>query len=184
MRYRASERQACRCRVVGQHRSTQRHVGKIVNIEESKLRHRLREIAAEQIRWGVNHKSVQRLWREEGLQRPTPRKRKRARRADGSVRRHRAEHPHHVWAMSSQRWLSDDHLIGGEGADRFEFSTGHDVIRDFNLIKSNLIEVADPGLVRFSSSSLGVMLSLEGSSESLLLESVSSEDLIDYDIFV
>ena len=102
MRYRASERQACRCRVVGQHRSTQRHVGKIVNIEESKLRHRLREIAAEHIRWGVNHKSVQRLWREEGLQRPTPRKRKRARPADGSVRRHRAEHPHHVWAMDFQ----------------------------------------------------------------------------------
>jgi transposase InsO family protein len=41
--------------------------------------------------WSVNHKRVQRLWREEGLQRPTPRKRKRARLADGSVRRHRAE---------------------------------------------------------------------------------------------
>jgi len=50
----------------------------------------------------VNHKRVQRLWREEGLQRPTPRKRKRARPADGSVRRHRAEHPHQVWAMDFQ----------------------------------------------------------------------------------
>jgi transposase InsO family protein len=39
------------------------------------------------------------LWREEGLQRPTPRKRKRARPADGSVRRHRAKHPHKVGAM-------------------------------------------------------------------------------------
>jgi putative transposase len=65
-RYRASERLVCR--VVGQHRSTQRH-------------------------------RVQRLWREEGLQRPTPRKRKRARPADGLVRRHRAQHPHQVWAM-------------------------------------------------------------------------------------
>ncbi len=113
-RYRASERLTCR--VVGQHRSTQRHAGKVVDIEEAKLRHRLREIAAEHIRWGrrmayrlvrregwtVNHKRVQRLWREEGLQRPTPRKRKRARPADGSVRRHRAEHPHHVWAMDFQ----------------------------------------------------------------------------------
>ena len=45
---------------------------------------------------------LQRLWREEGLQRPTPRKRKRARPADGSVRRHRAEHPHQVWAMDFQ----------------------------------------------------------------------------------
>jgi transposase InsO family protein len=113
-RYRASERLVCR--VVGQHRSTQRHNGKVVSIEEAKLRHRLREIAAEHIRWGrrmahrllrcegwsVNHKRVQRLWREEGLQRPTPRKRKRARPADGSVRRHRAEHPHQVWAMDFQ----------------------------------------------------------------------------------
>ena len=52
--------------------------------------------------WTVDHKRVQRLWREEGLQRPTPRKRKRARPADGSVRRHRAEHPHQVWAMDFQ----------------------------------------------------------------------------------
>ena len=101
---------------MGQHRSTQRHGGKVVDIEEAKLRQRLREIAAEHIRWGrrmayrllrregwtVNHKRVQRLWREEGLQRPTPRKRKRARPADGSVRRHRAEHPHQVWAMDFQ----------------------------------------------------------------------------------
>ena len=113
-RYRASERLVCR--VVGQHRSTQRHSPKVVSIEEGKLRHRLREIAADHIRWGrrmacrllrregwnVNHKRVQRLWREEGLQRPPPRKRKRARPADGSVRRHRAEYPHQVWAMDFQ----------------------------------------------------------------------------------
>jgi transposase InsO family protein len=35
--------------------------------------------------WTVNHKRVHRLWREEGLQRPTPRKQKRARPTDGSV---------------------------------------------------------------------------------------------------
>ena len=113
-RYRASERFVCR--VAGQHRSTQPHGGKIVDIEEAKLRQRLQEIAAEHIRWGrrmayrqlrregwaLNHKRVQRLWREEGLQRPTPRKQKRARPADGSLRRHRAEHPHQVWAMDFQ----------------------------------------------------------------------------------
>jgi transposase InsO family protein len=49
-RYRASERLVCR--VVGQQRSTQRHNGKVVDLEEAKLRHRLREIAAEHIRWG------------------------------------------------------------------------------------------------------------------------------------
>jgi transposase InsO family protein len=43
-----------------------------------------------------------RLWPEEGLQRPTPRMRKRAPPADCSVRRHRAEHPHQVWAMDFQ----------------------------------------------------------------------------------
>jgi hypothetical protein len=38
--------------VVGQHRSTQRHGGKVVALEEAKLRRRLREIAADHIRWG------------------------------------------------------------------------------------------------------------------------------------
>jgi len=52
--------------------------------------------------WTVNHKRVQRLWREEGLQRPTPIKRKRARPADCSVRRHLADHPHQVLAMDCQ----------------------------------------------------------------------------------
>jgi len=83
---------------------------------ETKLRRRLREITAEHIRWGrrlayrlllregwlVNHKRVHRLWREEGLQRPTPRKQKRASPADGSVRLHKAEQPHQVWAMDFQ----------------------------------------------------------------------------------
>jgi putative transposase len=91
-------------------------------LEETKLRHRLREIAAEHIRWGrqmvyrllqlegltVNHKRVQRLWREEGLYRPTPRKQKQARPADGSMRRQRAEHPHQVWAMYFQVDASAD----------------------------------------------------------------------------
>jgi putative transposase len=104
------------CRVVGQHRSTHLHGGKIVDLEEAKLRGRLREIAAEHIRWGrrmayrllrrerwlVNHKRVHRLWCEEGLQRPTARKQKRARPVDGSVRRHQAEHSHQVMAMGFQ----------------------------------------------------------------------------------
>jgi hypothetical protein len=82
---------------VGQHRSTQRHRGKVVDLEDAKLRHRLREIAAAlqsaphgatHTRWGrrmayrllrregwlVKHMRVHRLWRERGLQRPTPRR--------------------------------------------------------------------------------------------------------------
>jgi putative transposase len=101
---------------VGQHSSSQRNVGKDVDLEQAKLRHRLREIASEHIRWGrrmahrllrqegwtVNHMRVNRLWHEEGLQQPTSRNQKRAGPADGSVRRHQAEHPHQFWAMDFQ----------------------------------------------------------------------------------
>jgi putative transposase len=52
--------------------------------------------------WRLSHKRVHRLWREEGLQRPTPRKQKRVRPADGSVRRHQADQSHQVWAMDFQ----------------------------------------------------------------------------------
>jgi hypothetical protein len=68
--------------VVVQHRSTQRHGGKVIELEKAKLRKRLQEIAAEHIRWGrrmayrllrredwmVNHKRVERLCLERGLQ--------------------------------------------------------------------------------------------------------------------
>lgn len=61
-RYGASERLVCR--VVGQHRSTQRHGGKVTGIVEAKLRHRLRVIAAEHIRWV--RRMAYRLLRREG----------------------------------------------------------------------------------------------------------------------
>ena len=60
--FRVSERFACR--VVGQHRRTQRHVGKVDDIEEAKLRRWLREIAAEHIRWG--RRMAYRVLRREG----------------------------------------------------------------------------------------------------------------------
>ena len=108
--------------MVGQHRSTQRHVGKVTGIAEAKLRRRLREISAEHIRWGrrmayrllrregwtVSRKRVHRLWRGEDLQRPSPRKQKRAPPAEGSVRRHQAEHPQQVWAMDFQFDATED----------------------------------------------------------------------------
>jgi hypothetical protein len=49
-RYRASERLTCR--VMGQHRSTLRRSVNVVDFAQAKLRHRLREITAEHIRWG------------------------------------------------------------------------------------------------------------------------------------
>jgi putative transposase len=45
---------------------------------------------------------VQRIWRDEGLQRPLSRKRKHARLTDGSRELLRAEYPHHVWAIDFQ----------------------------------------------------------------------------------
>ena len=50
----------------------------------------------------VNHKKIQRLWREEGLRRPPPRKNKKRRpgTSDGTLLR--AEHPNHMWALDFQ----------------------------------------------------------------------------------
>ena len=82
-RFRASQRRACR--LAGQNRTTQRRPVPVAEIEEQKLRQRIRELARRHVRWGrrlvyrrlriegwsVNHKRVQRIWREEGLQRAT-----------------------------------------------------------------------------------------------------------------
>ncbi len=113
-RFRASQRRACR--LAGQNRSPQRRPVPVADIEEYKLRQRIRELARRHIRWGrrlvyrrlrieswyVNHKRVQRIWREEGLQRPLPRKQKRSRPADCSKEHLRAEYTHHVWAIVFQ----------------------------------------------------------------------------------
>jgi transposase InsO family protein len=79
-RFRVSQRRACR--LACQNRNTQRrHVrwGR-------RLIYRWLRLDG----WSVNHKRVQRIWCEEGLQRPLPRGRK------------RSEYPHHVWAIDFQ----------------------------------------------------------------------------------
>ena len=90
-----SERWACR--VVGQHRSTQRHEPKTAG-DDVALRAELRQFSKDRPRWGyrrahhhlralgwaVNRKRVQRLWREEGLRVPV-RRRKRRRLGDSTV---------------------------------------------------------------------------------------------------
>ena len=50
----------------------------------------------------VNPKRTQRLWRDEGLQRPPQRRAKRRRLTDGTAARLRAERPNHVWALDFQ----------------------------------------------------------------------------------
>jgi putative transposase len=109
-----SERWACR--VVGQHRSTQRREP-ILAGDDQALRAALRDIAGQRPRWGyrrahaqlgeqgwaVNRKRVQRIWREEGLRVP-PRRRKRQRLGESTVPadRLRAQRPGHVWAIDFQ----------------------------------------------------------------------------------
>jgi putative transposase len=109
-----SERWACR--VVGQHRSTQRHQPERGDTD-AVLRSLLREISSARPRWGyrrahvrlaelghsVNRKRVQRLWREEGLRVPA-RRRKRQRLGESTVPADRlhAQRPGHVWAIDFQ----------------------------------------------------------------------------------
>ena len=113
-RFRVSQRRACR--LAGQNRNTQRRPVPVTAIEEQKLRRGIRKLARRHVRWGrrlvyrrlrlegwsVNHKPVQRIWREEGLQRPLPRRRKRSRPPGGKRQLLRAEYPHHVWAIDFQ----------------------------------------------------------------------------------
>lgn len=60
--------------------------------------------------WVVHHKRVHCLWCDEGLQQ----RQKRAWPADGSVRRHQAEHPYQVWAM-------DFHFVATAACRRLKF---------------------------------------------------------------
>ncbi len=105
-----SERFACR--VLGQHRSTQRKIAKtpddeaaltadIIALATQYGRYGYRRITAllRAAGWIVNFKRVERIWRREGLKVPQKQpKRKRLWFNDGSCIRLRAEHPNHVWS--------------------------------------------------------------------------------------
>ena len=105
-----SERQACR--VLGQHRSTQRKIpcgredeaaltADIVALATRYGRYGYRRITAllRSAGWVVNAKRVERIWRREGLKVPARQpKRGRLWLTDGSCIRLRPEHPNHVWS--------------------------------------------------------------------------------------
>ena len=105
-----SERIACR--VLGQHRSTQRKVARtaddeaaltadIIELARGYGRYGYRRITAllRTAGWQVNRKRVERIWRREGLKVPAKQpKRDRLRLADGSCVRLRPERPNQVWA--------------------------------------------------------------------------------------
>ena len=105
-----SERRACG--VLGQSRSTQRHEARIPD-DELLLVGRVTELAGEYGRygyrritallksegWRVNHKRVERIWRQEGLKVPKKQpKRGRLWLGDGSCVRRRALYQDHVWS--------------------------------------------------------------------------------------
>ena len=105
-----SERFACR--VLGQHRSTQRKIPRKPDDEAALTaditalaiqygRYGYRRIAAMlgDQGWVVNVKRVERIWRREGLKVPARQpKRGRLWFNDGSCIRLRPEHPNHVWS--------------------------------------------------------------------------------------
>lgn len=105
-----SERRACQA--VGQSRSTQRHQPRTKEDEEA-LREAIIKLACRFGRygyrritallrgagWKVNHKRVQRIWRQEGLKVPSKQpKRSRLWLNDGSCARLRPTHRNHVWS--------------------------------------------------------------------------------------
>ncbi len=105
-----SERLACR--VLGQHRSTQRKAPKgrvddaaltadIVALATEYGRYGYRRITAmlRAAGWAVNVKRVERIWRQEGLKVPSKQPKKgRLWLTDGSCVRLRPERPNHVWS--------------------------------------------------------------------------------------
>ena len=105
-----SERRVCR--VIDQPRSTQRHLS-LVREDEQRLRSEIVRLASRYGRygyrrvtallkrdgWRVNHKRVERIWRQEGLKVPQKQpKRGRLWLNDGSCVRLRPTHRNHVWS--------------------------------------------------------------------------------------
>jgi len=110
------------CRVLGQPRSTQRYQRQPPD-DEAPLTAASIELASQYGRygyrqitgllrnegWHVNHKRVERIWRQEGLKVPKRQPpRRRLWRTDGSCVRLRARHPNHVWAYDFMATRTED----------------------------------------------------------------------------
>jgi putative transposase len=113
-RFGVSERRACK--VVGQHRSTQRLEPPVLSDDDQQLRGFLREFSTQRPRWGwrraakaarkagwaVNDKRVRRLWRDEGLRVPARRRKKRLRGIGAHVGAMCPIRPNVLWALDFQ----------------------------------------------------------------------------------
>jgi putative transposase len=122
-----SQRRACQ--VAGQHRSVQRHQPKPAPDDETAIREWLRAFARRRPRWGwrrahtgllnagyiVNKKRVHRLWRDEGLQVPVKRRKKRLVGIGVNVGAMSPICPDALWAMDFQF----DHTIDGRQVKLF-----------------------------------------------------------------
>ena len=115
-----SQRRACK--VLRQPRSTQRYLPKVSD-REAALVERIVELAEQYGRygyrmitgmlrnegWRVNHKCVERLWRQEGLKVPRHQpKRRRLWLNDGSCIRLRPQHKNHVWSYDFMQDRTDN----------------------------------------------------------------------------
>lgn len=108
--------------MLGQHRSTQRHVPRgredeerlvadMIELARQYGRYGYRRIAAllRDAGWQINDKRVERLWRREGLKVPGKQlKRGRLWFNDGSCIRLRAQHTNHVWSYDFVHHRTDD----------------------------------------------------------------------------
>ena len=168
-RFGVSQRRACR--VVGQHRTTQRRQPRPESPAEAKLRSRLRRFARNHPRMGwrkahtvvrregycVNHKKLRRLWKEEGLRRPPPTKNKKRRPGglDGTLLQ--AEHRNHVWGLDFEfdetadlRRLKllnivDEHTREALAMDVDRSITGDDVVACLDRL---VAQRGTPGFIR------------------------------------
>lgn len=115
-----SERRACT--VLEIHRSSQRYLVKTID-EETLLIERMTELALQYGRygyrriiallraegWDINHKRIERLWRQEGLKIPQRQpKRRRLWLNDGSCIRLRPQYQNHVWSYDFVQARTND----------------------------------------------------------------------------
>ncbi|MEP2717340.1 IS3 family transposase [Pseudophaeobacter sp.] len=118
--FKVSERRVCR--VLGQHRSTQRRLPRgradeerlvedMIELTRQFGRYGYRRVAAllRDAGWQVNDKRVERLWRREGLKVPMKQSKKgRLWLNDGSCVRLRPEYRNHVWSYDFVHHRTDD----------------------------------------------------------------------------
>jgi len=156
-----SERRACR--VLGQGRTTQRRRG-IVRDDEDALTGRIVQLASCYGRygyrritallryegWRVNHKRVERIWRNQGLKVPKKQpKRGRLWLNDGSCVRLRATHKDHVWSYD----FIQDRTRDGRVIRMLTLIDEHTreclaIRAERNLTSYNVLEVLDDLFIR------------------------------------